>query len=781
MISSCWPGLAKSDEELSEIRVSKEFLENHCVDCHYSGNSDQRLDIESLADRLDKHLERDFNHRPLEQVIRRLQSRQMPPPDVKRPDDLEIAQAIERLGKLARSRWERYPRIGKTATFRRLTRTEYRNAIRDLLGLEVDVDQWLPKDESSQGFDNITVDSLSPTLLTRYVTAAEKISRMAVGSAHGLQISKAVRIPADRSQEKHVAGLPFGTRGGTQFSFHFPQSGDYEIQIKLTRDRDEKVEGLNAVHRLDLLLDRKRIHRFTIKPPAGSGTWRDYTHVDSHLRKKISVAEGAHTVGVTFPQGSAALEVTKRQPFDTNFNRHRHPRKTPAIFQVTIVGPIESQRVPADQRNSITRQRIFTDYPAGPEDELTAAKAILRNLMQRAYRRKVTEADFTIPLQLYENARAENGFEQGIELAVASILVNPNFLFRVETPNREANEKITRLSDTEIASRLSFFLWSSLPDKELLELALNDKLSEKEVLVQQVRRMLNDRRATSFVDNFLTQWLHLKNLDSITPNLRLFPDFDDNLRQSFKGETKLLFADVMRENRSVLELIRPDYTYLNERLALHYGISGVKGSHFRKVKLAADSRRGGVLRHGSILTVTSYATRTSPTIRGNWILKNIVGTPPPPPPANVPNLREKSFENFTSVRERLKAHRADSACAGCHRLMDPIGFSLENYDAVGRWREYDDTIPIDTVGVYPDGTRIENVKDVEQAILKHPDAFVQTFVEKLLTYALGRGMTPGDGPLIREIVAESRKENFRFKSILSNIVQSPLFLMRTVE
>jgi len=402
--------------------------------------------------------------------------------------------------------------------------------------------------------------------------------------------------------------------------------------------------------------------------------------------------------------------------------------------------------------------------------------------MRRAYRRPVTDADLLKPMEFFRQARAEGDFDAGIEMALSAVLVNPQFLFRIEPdPPDVAPSSAYRIPDIQLASRLSFFLWSSIPDEELLDLATRGELSKPEALAQQVRRMLADPRSRSLVSNFASQWLHLRNLEAITPDLRLFPDFDDNLRQAFRQETELLFESVMREDRSVLDLLKSDHTYMNERLARHYGISNVYGSRFRRVSVGDDSVRGGLLRQGSILTVTSYATRTSPVIRGKWILDNILGSPPDPPPANVPALKENTVSSSLSVRERLAEHRKNVACAGCHKLMDPVGFSLENFDAVGRWRAFEEGRPIDATGGLPDGSVFEGVSGLEQALLKRPERFVGTLTEKLLTFALGRGATYYDAPAIRKIVRDARAQDYRFSSLIVGIATSTPFQMRKSE
>lgn len=759
------------------------FLEQNCVDCHTGEDAERSFELSEIA--FPDSLTEAFDSEPWEKILSRVASRQMPPPDAAKPSEAEYESFTNALSVALGDAAEKYPRPGRTLAMRRLTRTEYQNAIRDLLDVQIDASQWLPKDPSSHGFDNITVGELSPTLLSRYLAAAQKISELALGRPRG-PVGATIRLPADRTQEKHVEGLPLGTRGGVLVHHHFPQSGEYEIALRLTRDRDEKVEGLNEQHDIDVLIDRKKVHRFSVSPPPGR---KDYTHSDSHLKTRIQVSAGPHKVGVTFPNKFSSLAEIKRQPFDAQYNRHRHPRNTPALFQVSIVGPL-GVADPSNQSASPSRDKILGVQ--GDGSDLDRASEILNRIMRRAYRREVTKADLESPLWFFQEGLREDGFEAGIEAAITSILVNPNFLFRVEAQptEHEANQPY-RINDYELATRLSFFLWSSIPDDVLLDLAAAAKLHQPEILRQQVLRLLEDPRSETLVTNFAAQWLYLRNLDSITPDLRLFPDFDDNLRQAFRRETELLFADVVRRDRSVLRLIDSDETFLNERLAVHYGIPHVQGSHFRRVKLnerglvdsdsLASTQRGGLLRHGSILTVTSYATRTSPTIRGHWILKNILGTPPPPPPPNVPNLKEKTALAATSIRERLAQHREDPACASCHALMDPVGFALENYDALGRWRDFDGTLPIDVAGTMPDGSEIGSAAEMEAGILERPELFVGTLAEKLMTFALGRGVTHEDGPAIRHITATASQHDHSFSSIVLGIVNSRPFQMRIAE
>jgi hypothetical protein len=445
---------------------------------------------------------------------------------------------------------------------------------------------------------------------------------------------------------------------------------------------------------------------------------------------------------------------------------------------VTIIGPFDS----SGPGKGPSRRRIFVSEPSGPEGDEACARQIVSNLARRAYRRPVDESDLKVPMELYRQGRAEGGFEAGVEMALISVLVNPQFLFRIERdPPNVPPGTAYRISPLELASRLSYFLWSSTPDDELLGVASRGELNRPEVLERQVRRMLADERSQSLVDNFAGQWLYLRNLEAVIPDMRLFPDFDDNLRQAFRQETELFFESIIREDRSVLDLIKADYTFLDERLAKHYGIPHIYGSRFRRVALDESSHRGGLLRHGSILSVTSYATRTSPVLRGNWVLKNLIGSPPPPPPPNVPALDEDTIAATLPVRERLKRHRADPACSSCHELIDPVGFALENFDPVGRWRTTDAGRPVDVTGGLPDGSEFAGVAGLEQALLARPELFVRTMTEKLLTFALGRGIEYHDAPAIRKIVRDARDDDYRFSKLVLGIVNSVPFQMRSAQ
>ena len=755
------------------------LVNRYCRSCHNGRTMTAGLDLDTV------NRQALGGHREVwEKVARKLRARQMPPAGGRRPGEADYAAALASLeGALDRLAAER-PEPGRTDTFRRLNRTEYHNAVRDLLALRVDVTDLLPGDSSSHGFDNVTVGDLSPTLLERYVSAAEKISRLAVGRAGRSPGGTTVRLRPDLTQEKHLSGLPVGTRGGAVFEHAFPADGHYEVSVRLARDRNEHVEGLSGPHDVELLLDGERVAAFTVEPPAyreehALNYQPSHDAVDAHLKLRMPVAAGPRTLGVTFPKRPSLLVETVRQPYEAHFNYYRHPRLQPAVYEVSITGPYDS----AGPGATPSRERVFVCRPAAADEDDACAARILRSLMRRAYRRPVTDADLRGPFELYRAARAAEGFEAGVEMALAAVLVSPEFLFRIEEDPAgvEAGEAY-RLSDLELASRLSFFLWSSIPDDELLDLAGRRMLRDPAVLERQARRMLADPRSRNLVTNFAAQWLHLRNLDSIAPDMRAFPDFDDNLRQAFRRETEMLVDSVLREDRGVLDLLRADYTFVNERLAKHYGIPHVYGSRFRRVEFDGEedhAPRGGLLRQGSILLVTSYATRTSPVIRGKWILDNVLGVPPPPPPPDVPELEDAGAgARAASMRERLAGHRANPACASCHRLMDPVGFAFENYDAVGRWREADGGVQIDASGTLFDGSRFDGVGELQEALLARPELFVTTMAEKLLTFAVGRGVEHYDAPAVRRIVREAEADGFRFSSLVLGIVRSMPFQMR---
>lgn len=749
-------GVAPSDWE--------PMLADYCFECHDSLTEKGGIDLESaLDDPLGVRLE------TWEKVTRQLQLCLMPPIEETRPTEAGYRDWVGSLESALDAHAREHPNPGRTESLRRLTRTEYRHAIRDLLSLNIDAAELLPADSASHGFDNVTVGDLSPALLDRYIGAAQKISQRALGRTGSSPDGLTVRLPPDLTQEAHVEELPLGTQGGTRFEHVFPRDGIYRVVIHLMRDRDEHVEGLNGEHVLQVLLDGEVAADFVVEPPKNS---RDHTKVDQHLVADFEVEGGDREVGVTFVAPPPDLIETLRQPYQSAFNKHRHPRRSPAVYQVSITGPFKAGEV----GTLTSRQKLLQGLSSRDE---SGARHVAARLMRLAYRGDVVEDDLDRVLAFYREAASTGGFEAGMEAVVAAILVSPKFLFRVERdPEGSQPGEPYRLSDREIASRLAFFLWSSLPDEALLVAADTGELTaSREGIVHQVKRMLADDRAMALVENFGTQWLYLRNLEAFTPDGRLYPDFDDNLRQAMRRETELLLTHVLREDRPVLELLRSDFTFLNERLAKHYGIPHVYGSRFRRVALDRESRRGGLLRHASVLTVTSYATRTSPVLRGHWVLENLLGTPPPPPP-DVPALEDNPVDASLPVRQRLAAHRENPACAQCHDVMDPLGFAFENFDAVGRWREREGDHPVDATGSLPDGTPFDGIGEFESGLLARPELFVRALVEKLVTYALGRGIEPTDAPFVRQIVRVAERDDYRLSSILSEIAASALFTMR---
>lgn len=751
------------------------LIASYCVDCHNTDTKKGDLSLENLDAGNPAHIA--AQPALWEKVLRKLEHRQMPPIGEDRPTAPAYTSAVTALRTALDRLAAAAPNPGRTDTFRRLNRTEYQNAVRDLLGVSIDATALLPNDEPSHGFDNVAVGNLSPTLLDRYVSAATKIARLAVGSPGKSPGGDTFRIRPDVTQEEHVEGLPLGTRGGISIPYLFPQDGDYEVQVRLQRDRNEQVEGLRRPHDVEILLDRARIALATVKPP---GADKNAEAVDKHLTFRFPIKAGQHALGVTFPKDPSAVLENERAPLAARFNMHRHPRTAPAVFQVTITGPFNARGA----GDTPSRRLIFGSLApsASATTEESRARPILARLLRRAYRRPVTDDDLRKPLQFFREGSAEGaGFEAGIENALGAILVSPQFLFRLETdPAGLAPGTAYRVSEFELASRLSFFLWGSLPDDALLDAAERGELRQPGKLDAQVRRLLADDRANNLVNNFAAQWLHLRGLAAITPDARRFIDFDENLRQSMRRETEVFFEHIIRADRPITELLSADYTFLDERLARHYGVPHVFGSQFRRVSFADDParQRGGLLRHGSILTVTSYATRTSPVIRGHWILANLAGEPPPPPPPNVPSLDANVVSASLPIRQRLAQHRENPACASCHDVMDPVGFALENFDAVGRWRTEEDHKTVDASGGLADGSKFDGVAGLERALLARPELFAGTFAEKLLTFALGRGVEPSDAPALRSIVRHAQTDDYRFSALVVGLVHSVPFQMR---
>jgi mono/diheme cytochrome c family protein len=759
----------------SSTASQRQFLDRYCASCH-----NERLKTAGLS-LVQADLSRPGAQPELwEKVVRKLQTGVMPPPNMPQPSEADRLAIVSSLETSLDAASAAKLNPGRTETLRRLNRTEYQNAVRDLLALDIDAASLLPADESGHGFDNVTVGDLSPTLLNRYISAAQKISRLAVGSAQSSLESDIISLPADLTQEDQLPGLPLGTRGGISTSYTFAQDGEYEIQVLLARNLEGLVSGLKEArpHQLVVLLDREPVKTFTIEKPANDD---DDARLDKGLKVRVSVNAGPHHLAVTFVKEGSSLVDTARQPTVSRYNDRRYPRTAPAIDQVSVTGPY----APKGAGDTPSRRRLLVCRPTAPDKALEekCAGVILSTLMRRAYRRPVNKVDVDEPLAFYRKARVEGDFDAGIAAALSAVLTNPEFLFRVETdPKKVTPGGVYRISDLELASRLSFFLWSSVPDDELLDDAVRGKLSQPGELEKQARRMLADRRSFNLATNFAGQWLRLRNIDAIAPSANLFRDFDDNLRQAFREETELFFDSVLREDRSVRTFIRADYTFLNERLAKHYGIPDVYGSRFRRVTLSPDSRRGGLLRQGSVLSVTSYATRTSPILRGVLVLKDIIGAPPPPPPPNVPALDESTVAANLPMRQRLAAHRKSAVCASCHNTIDPVGFSLENFNAVGQWRDMEvEGAPVDASGAVPGGKQFRGVDGLEDALLARPEMFVTTLTENLMTFALGRGVEYYDAPAVRKIVRDAGKDDYRFSSLILGIVKSVPFQMRRAE
>ncbi|MED5412457.1 MAG: DUF1592 domain-containing protein [Pseudomonadota bacterium] len=759
--------------ELASIEPSSAHtqaaINQYCIVCHNEA-------LETAGLRLDNIDVANAAAYPevLEKVIRKLRTGVMPPVGMPSPPEEDRAAMVHWLESSLDALAITNPNPGRTETLRRLNRTEYENAIRDLLALEIDSSTLLPPDESGYGFDNVNVGDLPPTLLDRYISAAQKISRLAVGGAQASVQSEVISVPPDLTQEDHIPGLPIGTRGGATFHYTFSQDGEYDFKVRLARNRVNDIGGLrNAPEQLlELLVDREVVESFLVLSPESG----DHSEVDKNFIARIPMTAGPHNIGVTFPKLSDSLIESERQPLESRFNEIRHPRLNPAIFQVTISGPYDA----TGSGDTPSRQKIFTCEPNEASEELLCARQILTGLIRRAYRRAITEEDVAQPLSFFEQTREESSFDEAIGAGLSSILVNPKFLFRVELdPTEVESGSVYKISDTELASRLSFFLWSSIPDDELLDLAEQGKLSELEILRGQVKRMLVDERSKNLATNFAGQWLQLRNLEAFSPNIRDYPDYDDNLRQAMRTETELFIDHVLREDKSIMELLQADYTFLNERLAKHYDIPGIYGSRFRQVDLGRNSDRGGLLRHGSVLSVTSFANRTSPVLRGVWVLDNIYGAPPPPPPPDVPALDETAVSASLPMRERLAAHRNNPVCASCHNTIDPVGFSMENFDAVGRWRNSEGDNPLDVAGGLPGMDPFTGIAGLEKGLLQRPELFADTMTEKLMTFALGRGVEYFDAAAIRQIVRDAESTDYRFSSLIMGIVESTPFQMRT--
>ena len=753
-------------------------VDKYCVTCHNQRTKTQGLALDGLD------LTAPAAHGEVwENVVRRLRTRSMPPQGMPRPDDA----TYEALATYLETELDRAavakPNPGRPI-IRRLNRNEYANAVRDLLMLEVDISSMLPPDDSAFGFDNISdLLGTSPALLERYLVAADRVSALAVGGAVPPG-SDTYRVRQDRSQDQHIEGLPLGTVGGLVVNHTFPVDADYHFSLELYRTNLEAIRGLEHPHQVEITVDGERIFLTTIggevekaptpedKGPTLSITERSDA-VDAKLQIRVPVKAGTHAIGATFVRKIGA-GTQRLRPFLRSSAGTYDSTGRPHIETLTIAGPFNS----TGPGVTASRERIFSCRPSSASQEEACATKILSTLARRAYRRPVTNADTTRLMTFYRAGREKGNFDAGIQMALRRLLASPNFVFRVEEDHGGKPGTIQRVSDIELASRLSFFLWSSIPDDTLLDVAARGQLRNANVLEREVRRMLADPKAASFVRNFSGQWLHTRNLRTVAPNHDEFPDFDDTLRDAFQTEAELFFESVMREDRSVLDFLKADYTFVNERLAKHYNIPYVYGSHFRRVTLENDARRG-LLGKGGLLMVTSRADRTAPVLRGKWILENLLGTPPPPPPP-VPPLAENSAEAPKTLRQRLEMHRASPACASCHRVMDPLGFALENFDATGAWRTRDAGLPLDASGQLADGTQVDGVVALRNALLARPEVFVHTLTEKLMTYGLGRGLQYYDMPVVREIGRKAEQQNYRFSGIIMGIVNSAPFQMRAV-
>ncbi len=759
---------------------ARTFLNTYCVTCHNqraktAGVMFDTLDLANVP----------ADAQVWEKAVRKVRVGMMPPQGAPRPDPAASHALLSWLETRLDAAAAANPNPGRPLVHR-LNRVEYSNAIRDLLALDVDAASLLPPDDSGYGFDNIAdVLGVSPVLLERYLAAADRISALAVGDPEITPGSETFIIRQDASQDRHIEGLPVGTVGGGLLRTTLPLDGEYVIQAKLFRTNLGAVRGMESALQLEITVDGERVHLVpfgggadflaAIKNPTEAGN-----EIDARFTVRVPLKAGPHTIGVAFVQKTAHLPW-KLQPFVRSSNDTLDATGWAHIDRFWISGPFN----PTGPGDTPSRRRIFVCRPLTRAEEDPCARRIISTLARRAYRGQVTAGDLQRLLAFYRTAREEQSFEAGIQYALQRLLASPKFAFRAERdPANAAPGSVYRIGDLELASRLSFFLWSSIPDDRLLEAATAGKLRVKAGLEQQVRRMLEDPHSQALVTNFAGQWLYLRNLKNQIPNSLEFPDFDDNLRQAFQRETELFFDSIMREDRNVLDLMTADYTFINERLARHYGFPNVYGSQFRRMT-HIDEARHGLLGQGSVLMVSSHTDRTSPVVRGKWILDNLLGAPPPEPPANVPPLKEKGRnDKVQSMRERMEEHRTNPACASCHKIMDPIGFALENFDAVGAWRTRDGGLlgtPIDASGQLMDGTKVDGVVTLRQALLKQPEIFVGTLTEKLLTYALGRGLTSDDMPVVREIVRDSARQSYRFSSLIMGIVNSAPFQMRKAQ
>lgn len=723
------------------------LIDQYCSECHNLDDFSGSLAFELVN--------RDAVHEDAatwEKVVRKLNAGMMPPPGNPRPSEEQLQGFVRAVTSTIDAQAANNPQPG-APLLRRLNRTEYQNAIRDLLDLPIDASELMPADDSSGGFDNVAnVLSISPALLEAYISAASKISRLAVGDMD--TVASATTYRGDgQSQALHKEGLALGTRGGLSARHVFPLDAEYELNIVRTGANSAfMLTPFGEEDPVEVVIDGKRV---ALLQPNDRGTIR------------LPISAGVHQVDVAYLPMAPALGVD---------DLHSVWATSTAINSLSIRGPLD----PTGRGDTPSRRKIFICQPQSTREEAACAERILRQLATRAYRKPVDQESLDILMSFYQDGRAKADFDTGIQYALARLLVDPQFIFRFEAePEDLAPGAIYAVNDYELASRLSFFLWSSIPDDRLLELAGQGKLKDESVLDAEVKRMLADPKAESLVTNFATQWLSLRKLDSANP---VSVEFDGALREAMLKETQLLFGHILREDASVVELLDADYTFVNERLAKHYGLPGIRGSHFRKVALPEGFRRG-LLGHASILTITSAPNRTSPVIRGTWVLENLMGTPPPSPPPGVETNLEVSVPGgqTLTIREQLERHRSDPSCSACHSVIDPLGFALENYDAIGKWRDEVGGAPVNTSATLWDGSAIDGPEDLRKALLAREEMFVEAFIEKMMTYALGRRVEYFDMPTIRKVAAAAEKDDYRFSAVVKGIVDADAFRMRTKE
>jgi len=756
--------------QASDVTTQRAVLDEYCVVCHNKTAKTANL----LLDQLDlAHL---GDHAEIgEKVVRKLRAGMMPPSGMERPDAATRNALITWMEKeLDRSAVTYLPAPG----IHRLNRTEYTNAIRDVLALQVDATKFLPSDDSTRGFDNIAgALTLSPALMEAYLSAAGKIARLAVGDVSA-PTQAVFEVPADTAQNYHIEGLPFGTRGGILIKHQFPADGEYTFKVKGVTGYFQAVLGGVKGEQLEVTVDGERVRLFDWDKEISNTTG------NGKSTQRIPVKAGLHTVGVTFLATNDVPGSELNRPFQRTMNT---PGSIPGFLFYPHVGQvwIEGPYAAKGATDTAARKKIFVCRPANSKDELPCARTITSTLVKHAYRRPATAADVSSLMEFYQQGRADGGsFDDGIEAVVQRVLADPEFVYRLEQePANVAAGKAYRIGDLALASRLSFFLWSSVPDDELIDLASQGKLKDPAVLEKQVVRMLADPKSDALVSNFTGQWLNVRSLANSDPAVNLFPDFDDNLRAAMQKEIELFFSSIVHEDRSILDMLTANYTFVNERLAKHYGIPNIYGPQFRRVTLTPDlDMRRGLLGKGALMTETSVAVRTSPVARGKWFLQTFLGVSPPDPPPDVPQIKDKPPDvtgnaKAPTMRETMEMHHTNPVCSSCHAIFEPIGLAMENFDAVGAWRTQEDGSPIDASGILVDGTKITGIDGLRDMLARYSDQFERVVAEKLMIYGLGRGVEYQDMPMVRSIVREAAPSNFKFSSLVLGIVKSPAFQM----